>query len=164
MRITVIAALIAVTAVAMTAAPAGAGQKKDSVKGNGLNNPPNGNINKFHINVQSGPNGEEAKGKVKFTDPDSKRSFTAEATCLSVSGTQATIVAEFTKTKGHGDDFLANGVVIWVEDNGKKVHGQAPDEIRNAVMMVEDLPATCPPPMDPDRLELTKGDIRVEDN
>ncbi len=143
---------------------AGADPNKDSVKGEGLNNPPNGVINGFKLEVKSGPNGEDVKGKVTFTSKATGRKFTGEATCLRVTGSQATIVADITKTKNEPDGFGTNGVIIWVEDNGKKVKGQSPDEIRNSIVPVDDIPASCPAPMDPDRMPLTKGDIKVEDN
>lgn len=155
---------VAVVAVSLTAGPAGADPKKDSVKGNGANNPPNGVINTFKLNVQSDANGGNVKGTVTFTSTDApKRSFTADATCLNVQGSQATIVADVSKFRKEPGGFDANGVIVYVEDNGKKVAGQSMDEIRNSITPVENLPATCPIPTDPNRASLSKGDIRVED-
>lgn len=163
--VVVVVVAVGVAVLAGAVSQAGADPSKDSVKGTGANNPSTGIINSFHVNVQSGPNGEDPKGTVTFTSlMPPKRSFTGEATCLRVTGNQATIVADFSKTRREADGFDANGVIVWVEDNGKKIKDQSSDEIRNAVQPVEILPASCPPPMDPARMALTKGDIRVVDN
>lgn len=165
MRIILTVAALACVAILSTSGLAGAGpNSKDSVKGNGLNNPPDGKIHRFHVNVQSGPNGEDVKGSVTFTSLETKRSFTGEATCLRVSGDQAVVVADFTKTRGFPDGLQANAVRVQVQDNGRKVAGQSPDEVRNSVQVLDAPTTNCPAPADPGTMPLTKGDVRVEDS
>jgi predicted SnoaL-like aldol condensation-catalyzing enzyme len=159
----VVAALAVLGGFAVATVPAAADPPKDYVKGNGENSPPNGKINSFHLNVQSGPNGEDAKGFVTFTSQATKRSFTAEARCLRVVDNQAVVVADLSKVRKQPGSFDAAGVIVWVEDNGDKTLGRAPDEIRNSVRTVDTLPDECPPPMDPAAMTLNKGNIRVGD-
>jgi hypothetical protein len=158
-------AALATTLVALGVATAGADPGKDSVKGNGMNNPPNGRINKFHLNVQSGPNGEDVKGKVTFTGELTKASFAADAVCLKVTGSTATVVADVSKFRKEADSFAANFVKVTVVDTTtKKVGGTSDDQIYNSISLSDTAPSCADPVVPNATSTLSKGDIRVEDN
>ena len=145
----------------MLALPALAAPKGDRVTGNGWNHPvPASDVAEFHIDAKSGPNGENPTGKVSFKKRSTGATIEGPVICLNVVGNIAGIGVDISKTKKTND--AASGILVWVEDNGKKVHGQSPDEIRSMEIYTNQPPTTCPP-IDPARMPLQKGDIKVVD-
>ena len=157
-------AVISAGVLALGGASAVAGVKGDEVKGNGWNNPPNpANVAEFHIDAKSGPNGEDPKGKVRFKTRSTGAITEGNVTCLRVEGDLAVIGVDVTKSTTD-DPVKPEGLLVYVQDNGKPIKGQSADEIRSTTIVTDDVPTVCPAPIDPNRMPLLKGDIRVNDN
>lgn len=152
------AAAIVVANPAVAVAPS-----KDSVKGNGLNNPPvPTRVARFEINASSGANGENPKGHVNFKTLATNAQTRGDVTCLNVVGDLAVIGVDITKSTTD-DPTMPEAMLVYVQDNGRKTQDGAVDVIRSTTADLDEAPTVCPPPMDPDRMPLRKGEIRVED-
>ena len=156
-------AIIGAAVLTVGVATAVAGPKGDKVQGKGWNNPPNpNNVAQFRIDAKSGPNGENPKGKVRFKTLSSGAITEGPVTCLRVQGDLAVIGVDVTKSTTT-DPVKPKGLLVYVQDNGKPHKGQAVDEIRSVTIFTDDVPTVCPPVMDPDRMPLLKGDIKIRD-
>jgi hypothetical protein len=101
--------LALVPGAAMAAPGNGKGPKQDLVAGTGITG-----SYVLHVNAQSGPSGEDPRGKVRLEYPqdpaDPFFNFNADVTCMDVVGKDS-VVAGIT-------DFGMT-FVIWVSDNGQ---------------------------------------------
>jgi hypothetical protein len=146
--------------------PSGASSdsSKDKIKGHGENNPPVAPINSFSVEAESGPSGEDPKGRIKFksVNLDPKKQFTADVLCLRVEGNKATLVGLIEKDKNN-PSVLDRYIVVFAEDLGDPPGKETVDRIRNGILPEGSPQPDCPPPVTPPVDELTKGDIRITD-
>ena len=156
--------LIGVGVLAIGVTPAAAWVPGDSVFGYGSNNPPNpANVAEFVLGVTSGPHGENPKGFVLFRTVATKALTGGIVTCMNVSGPYAVIGVDV-RLSTTSDPLKPKGLLVYVVDGGPTVAGQSPDEIRTDAIFTGDVPKTCPTPVDPNRMTLQKGAIKVIDN
>lgn len=149
--------------VVLAATPAIAGPKGDSVKGHGENNPPDASrVASFEIDARSDADGANPNGKVRFKTRSTGAITAGDVSCLRVVGKLAVIGVDLTKVRTSDPGPYPNAMLVYVEDNGNKKAGA--DEIRSATQTLDAPVTDCPAPMNPDRMPLMKGDIRVDDN
>jgi hypothetical protein len=100
--------LVLAPAAASAAPGSGKGPKQDLVAGTGRTD-----SYAVHVNAQSGPNGEDPRGKVRFevtSDPTGFFNVNADVTCMDVQGHDSVVA-------GIRDDGLV--FYIWISDNGQ---------------------------------------------
>lgn len=120
----------------------------------------------FSFSASSGPSGESPSGTF-WADIPGSATFTADVTCLDVSGSQAIIAGVM--TGGSGDEVEpGNPFVVVVKDGGKSTKGVAKDTMSRLGWGVLDVTVeeACADPaaiIGPDMFRLTSGNIAVTD-
>jgi hypothetical protein len=160
-----VAGTVVALAIPVAAASANGG---DYIAGLGANNPKApAPINYFAFAAHSWSGGANPYGFVGFLDTTSNpwRGFAGPVQCLKVDGNEATAVIslglDFTGSPG----LAGGGDEIFVKDNGKPVHGQPVDQIRNILFPASawDKHQVCDDPTDPGTQIISLGDIVVHD-
>ena len=150
------------------AAPSGAAPAGDSVHGGGqflaAAAEPECETH-FSVNARSGSLGEDPRGNVHYGTANCGSKFKAEVVCVRVVGNQASVLAEFTKTKFRNPTFEGGGIRAFYEDNGNP-SGGVPDRQQVTRLTADEFAAFrllgCPPPIEP-RTPLTHGNIHITD-
>ena len=120
----------------------------------------------FSFSASSGPSGESPSGTF-WADIPGSATFTADVTCLRVSGSQAVIAGVM--TGGSGDEVeVGNPFVVVVKDGGKSSKGIPKDTMSLLGWGVLDVTAeeACADPaaiIGPEMFRLVSGDIVVTD-
>jgi hypothetical protein len=163
-------ALMGAVLAGLTASAAAVPDHKDSVHGAAqiLTAPGDGSVpnNRLNVTAQSGPSGENPKGKVSFKALADKPAFRGDVVCLRVVGNRATVLFSLDKTKEGPPRFENGGGLMFVEDKGNPVGGVPVDEQRNMRLTEEEFEEQrnegCPPPEDPTR-PIVRGNLHVRD-
>jgi hypothetical protein len=79
--------------------------------------------------------------------------------CLTVSGNTAAIGVDISKLKNADTD--PGGMLVYVQANGKPMHGKSPDKIQS--MNTDDPPTSCPIVV-PDTNNIMKGNLMTQDD
>ncbi len=134
---------LAVSGVASATHSNGKGPDKDLVSGTGQFLPDTLDL-EIHVNAQSGPSGEDAKGRffVRRGD-DTDLDFRGEVTCLHVDGNRATVGGRITQARAGDESLEGRGIVLFIEDNGEGSNN--PDDESDG-FFTPTPPQTCPPP------------------
>ena len=126
----------------------GQGPKQDLVQGTGnfvLEVGPLTQTASFHVNANSGPAGEDPRGKLWLDialNGERQTELRGRVTCVSADGNTATVGAEIERGEGPAGPLAGRGVVLFFEDNGSG--SSAPPDQSNGLLLPTP-PAVCPP-------------------